>query len=84
MVPGMSVSSYRKYTIVFDLFGLLLFIGITVFGICMFCFDIPSSLDKREIIFFSLCACGILVYVCSMCYQISKCRREKIKYTPLQ
>ena len=80
----MPVSSYRKYTIIFDIIGLLLFLGIMSFGISMFYFDLPSDHHTREGLYFAMTSCGICIYIISLIYQIRKCRVERNQYLPLQ
>jgi len=84
MIPGMSISSYRKYTIIFDIIGLILFTAVAVFGICAFYLDLPSNKELKAVLFFVLSGCGIFLYIIALVYQIRKYRAEKNQYLPLQ
>ena len=84
MVPGMPLSSYRKYMICFDIIGMLLFLAIMALGIAMFYFNLPSNNELKEGLFFAFTACGILIYLISIVYQIKKYRKETNQYLPLQ
>jgi hypothetical protein len=84
MIPGMSISSYRKYTIIFDIIGLILFTAVTVFGFCVFYLDLPSNKEGRALTFFVLSGCGLVLYTVALIYQIRKCRAERNQYLPLQ
>ena len=84
MVPGMPLSSYRKWMIFFDIIGLLLFMAIMSLGISMFYFHLPTSNELKEGLFFTFTACGILIYLISIIYQIRKYRKETNTYLPLQ
>lgn len=84
MIPGMPISSYRKYTILFDVIGLILFLTITICGVCAFTFNIPESNEYKAIWILSLSSAGLIFYTFVLIYQISKCRAERNQYLPLQ
>lgn len=70
--------------ILFDTIGLLLFLSIMGLGIAMFYFNVPTNNQLKEGLFFTFSACGILVYLISIIYQIRKYRKERSTYLPLQ
>lgn len=84
MIPGIPLSSYRRYMILFDTIGLLLFIAILSLGVSMFYFNLPSNNDLKEGLFFAFSVCGIVVYLISIIYQIKKYKKESTTYLPLQ
>lgn len=83
MIPGMSVRSYRKYTMFFDVVAILLFIGLIVYGICMFFFNLPQDDHMKEAFYFVLTGIGALIYIISFFFQWSRFRKEKQIYQPL-
>jgi hypothetical protein len=81
---GMPVASYRKYMILFDTIGLLLFIAILSLGISMFYFNLPTNHQLKEGLFFAFSVCGIVIYLLLIIYQIKKYKKENSMYLPLQ
>ena len=83
MIPGMSVKSYRRYTILTDIVAVLLFAALITLGGCMFYLNVPHSSYSKEAWFFVLTGIGFLIFLVSLIYQIVRCRRDQQYYLPL-
>ena len=77
MIPGMSIKSYRKYTIALDIIAVMLFSALIVFGGLMFFADIPHSPQSKQGWFFTLACSGFGVYLVSLIYQISRYKKDR-------